>query len=154
MINKSIIILFLICLFCNPSYGSKLLSEEALNYYNEGVRAQMRDDLYDAEINYQKAILLDTNCKKFVFNNYGVIYAYRGETEKAESAFKEALKIDPDYHVATSNLSLLYLKLSMFYKNKGDVKRAFDNLEKAFCYIHYREEPFIIEEEKDVNKVK
>ena len=71
-----------------------------------------------------------------------------GEIAKAELAFKEALKLDPEYKTATSNLAFLYLKLALSYKDKGDIKKALDNYQKAFSY--YPEKTFILEEEKEV----
>ena len=124
------------------------MSEEAINYYNEGVRAQKKGDLYNAEINYQKSILLDVDCKKFVFNNFGVMHADKGKMHEAEIAFKEALKIDSGYNAAVSNLSLLYLKMSKLAKDRGDVRKVLDILEKAILYLPKKS--FIIEQEKEI----
>ena len=152
MISKALIILFLICLFCNPAYASKLLSEQGLDYYNEGVKAQRMGDLRNAQTNYQKAILLDAKYNKFILNNSGIIYANGGDIQKAELAFKEALRIDPDYHVPAFNLSLLYLRLAVYYKENGDTKEALKNLEQAFyCYP---KKSYIIEEEKYIEEDK
>jgi len=150
MNNRILIILFLICLFCNLAFGAELLSEEAIGYYNDGVRAQKKGDLYNADINYQKSILLDVDCKKFVLNNYGLIHASKGQMQKAEIAFKEALKIDPDYNAAIFNLSLLYLKISKLSKDRGDVRKALDYLEKAF--YHFPKKSFIMEGEIEIKR--
>ncbi len=149
MIGKSLVILFLVCLFCNSTYGSELLVEEAFNHYREGLKAQKMGDFYNAQTNYQKSILLDAKYKKYIFNNLGVLHTSKGEMKEAEIKFKEALKIDPYYNVAIVNLSILYFKLSIFYKNKGDTKKALENLEKAFYY--YPEKTFILEEREDIN---
>jgi len=148
MISKSVFILFFIFLLCNIVFGSGLFSEKAIGYYNEGVRAQKRGDFYTAQMNYQKSILLGISYKKFVFNNMGVLYANLQDTGRAETTFKEALMIDPNYDTVAYNLSLLYLKLSIFYKENGDVKNALENLEKAFYY--HPKKSYIIEEEKGI----
>ncbi len=140
MVNKSLTILFLLCLFYSPAYGSELLSEEASNYYYGAVKAQGKGDFYNAEVNYQKCILLDTGYKKFAFNNYGVMYANKGDMSKAEFAFKEALRIDPGYKAPAFNLSLLYLKMSISCKSST---KMFDYIKKAYRY--YPEKSFIIE---------
>ena len=150
MNNRTLIIFFLISSFCYLAYGSELLSEEAIGYYNDGVKAQKSGDFYNADINYQKSILLDVDCKKFVFNNYGVMYAEKEDMQRAETAFKEALAIDPDYNAVILNLSLLYLKISKISKDRGDVRKALDYLEKAF--YNYPKKSFIIEEEIEIKR--
>ncbi|MGD9014817.1 MAG: tetratricopeptide repeat protein [Candidatus Omnitrophota bacterium] len=148
MIARTSIILVLILLFSGLGYAAELLSEEAFNHYNEGVRAQKMRNFYRAQTSYQKAIILDrsTQCKKFIFNNLGVIYAERGEVTKAELAFKEALKLDPDYQTAAFNLTRMYLKLAVAYKDRGNRNKSLEFFEKAFSY--YPTKAFIIEEEK------
>ena len=151
MISKSIIILFLICLFCNLAYGVELRTEEALNHYNEGVGAQMKGDSYNAQTSYQRSILLNDTYKKFVLNNLGVMYANNEEMKEAEFVFKEALKIDPGYDAVIDNLSLLYWKLYKSYKYKGDIEKALENLEKVIPRRPMKS--FIIEAEKDMGRV-
>jgi len=149
MIGRISIILFLILLFSGLGYTAELLFEEAFNNYNEGVMAQKMRNFYSAETSYQKSIIIDrgTKCKKYIFNNLGLIYIERGDTAKAEFAFKEALRLDPDYTIAASNLTLLYLKLAVAYKDRGDMKKALEIFQKAFS--HYPTKTFIMEEEKD-----
>ena len=149
MFSKSIIILFSLCLFCDLTYGTDPYSDEALNHYNEGVRAQMNGDAYNAQTNYQRSILLNDTYKKFILNNFGVMHANNEELKEAEFVFKEALKIDPNYDGVIDNLSLLYWKLYKSYKYKGDLEKALENLEKAFPQPPMKS--FIIEDEKDIN---
>jgi len=150
MIGRTPIVLFIIILFCGIVYGSELFYEEAVGRYNEGVRAQKARDFYSAQTSYQKSIIIDkgTRCKKYIFNNLGVLYIENGQVAKAEIAFREALRLDPDYKTAASNIALLYLKLAISYKDKGDTTRALDNFEKAFSY--YPSRTFIIEGEKEL----
>ena len=149
MVNRALMMLFLLCSFCRIGYATELMSEEAINYYNQAVKAQKMRSYYQAQTGYHKAIIVDqdTKYKKFIFNNLGVIHAESGDVAKAEVAFREALKLDPDYKTAGSNLALLYLKVAIAYKDKGQTKKALENFEKAFSY--YPEGAFMIEEEKE-----
>lgn len=109
--RSSFWVLLLIFLFCNLSYAAELVSKEAVNYYNEGVKAQKAGNFAMAEINYQKTLLLDpynTSWQKFIINNRGVMYARQGDLEKSEAAFDEALRIDPNYKPAQLNLGFIY----------------------------------------------
>lgn len=95
------------------SYAGELVAKEAVNYYNEAVKAQKAANFAVADINYQKTLLLDPNnskWKKFITNNYGVMYAQQGNLEKAEASFNEVLKIDPNYQPAKLNLGYIYEK--------------------------------------------
>jgi tetratricopeptide (TPR) repeat protein len=86
-------------------------SEDAVNYYNEGVKAQQSGDFNAAFNAYQKTLLLvpdNLEYQKFIRNNLGVIYFQRQEFEAAEQFFKEALVIDPNYEAAKINLGLVY----------------------------------------------
>ena len=95
----------------NFSYAEQLVSKEAQNYYDEGVKAQEGSDFFNAEVFYQKVFLLDpTNPRwwKFITNNRGVILARQGDLARAEVAFKAVLKADPEYKPAQLNLGLIY----------------------------------------------
>ena len=48
-------ILLLLALFCNRGYATELMAEEAINYYNQGVKEQRMRNYYQAQTNYQKA---------------------------------------------------------------------------------------------------
>ncbi|MFC1657922.1 hypothetical protein ACFL1D_00905 [Candidatus Omnitrophota bacterium] len=148
MIKETLIALSVLVLLPCVVHGSELLSEEALNYYNEGVKAQRMGDFYSAETSYQKTMIIDksSKCKKSIFNNMGLMNLKRGEAARAEMAFKEALKLDPEYKTAASNLALLYLKLALSYKDRGNTIKALENFEKAFAY--YPQKDFVIEGEK------
>ena len=145
MIKKAIFILAVTCLCSNLSYASELMSEEALTHYNKAVETQGENNVQEAQMLYQMAIVIDSEgiCKKFAFNNLGVMYLNAGKIKKAEYFFNEALKVDPTYEIAKSNLFLLYLKKAMVFKKQGRKEKALDNLGKAFRY--FSEDSFIIE---------
>ena len=104
------VVLFLGC--CGVSYAGALLQEEAIRYFNEGVRAQNAGDYQAADSAYQKALILNNSdhWRKLISNNYGVIYAQQGDLKRAEAAFNEALRMDPDYRIPKLNLGLIYDK--------------------------------------------
>jgi tetratricopeptide (TPR) repeat protein len=97
----------------NLCYATELISREAVNYFNEGVKAQIADDISAANIAYQKVLLIEPHNpirRKIILNNQGIIYAQQGDLEKAEETFKAALEIDPSYLPAQFNLGLVYDK--------------------------------------------
>jgi len=110
-LTKKMFLLVLLILFCcNFSYAGKLTSKEAVNYYNEGVKLQKDSNFAAADLNYQKALLLDpnnTNWQKLILNNRGLMFAKIGDLENAEVSFKAALRIDPNYKPAQLNLGLV-----------------------------------------------
>jgi len=112
-LKKHFFLVIMLLAFYNLASAGELISKEAVNHYNEGVNAQKASNFDMAEIAYQKTLLLDpynTNWQKFIINNRGVIYAQLGDLEKAEAAFNEALKIDPNYEPAKLNLGFIYEK--------------------------------------------
>jgi tetratricopeptide (TPR) repeat protein len=102
-----VVMLFVVCSFC---YAGELVSSEAGKYFNAGVKAQKGGNLVEAEINYQKTVLLDPNnldWQKHILNNRGIMFMQMGDVEKAEAAFRAAMQIDPGYKPAKLNLGLL-----------------------------------------------
>ena len=103
-----LVVVFLLC--CSVSYAGDLTSKEAVNYYNDGVKAQKGGNLAEADINYQKALLLDPNNRewvKFIMNNRGVMFAQFGDLDRADEAFRIALQADPGYKAAQMNMGIL-----------------------------------------------
>jgi len=147
MFSKKIFFsIFIVLISFGFCYAGELFYEEVLNNYNEGVRAQKRNDFRQAMTGYQKALLLmgtaELNYKKSIFNNIGVLYAERGNLEDAQTAFIEALKIDPSYKQANFNLGIIYVKL-------GKTKEALKYLQK----MSGRTDIFIVEEEKRLEEL-
>ncbi len=93
--------------------ASELVMREAVNYYNEGVAAQMIRHFPEAYTAYEKALLIGPYggfLKKYLHNNLGGIFYEIGDMEKAEYNFVEALKVDPKYEHARLNLGLVFDK--------------------------------------------
>jgi tetratricopeptide (TPR) repeat protein len=147
MVSKKILYsIFIVLISFGFSYAGELLYEEGVNHYNAGVKAQKRGDFKQAMADYQKALLLmgstERNYNKFVFNNIGVMYASLGDLEDAETAFLEAVRIDPNYKQANFNLGILYVK-------EGNSKEAFKYWER----LSGGPEIFILEEERQLGEV-
>jgi tetratricopeptide (TPR) repeat protein len=93
--------------------ASELVMREAINYYNEGVAAQMIRHFPEAYTAYEKALLIGPYggfLKKYLHNNLGGIFYEIGDMEKAEYNYVEALKVDPQYEHARLNLGLVFDK--------------------------------------------
>ncbi|MDD5432033.1 MAG: tetratricopeptide repeat protein [Candidatus Omnitrophica bacterium] len=93
--------------FC---FAQELIPKEAADYYVKGVQEQKAGNFDAANMNYQKTLLMDPNntkWNKFILNNRGVMFAQSGDLETAEKAFKEVLRMDPDYTPAKLNLGLI-----------------------------------------------
>jgi len=108
-----LIMVTLFFVLCGVCFAAGLTAKEAVNYYNKGVEAQRNSNFAEADINYQKTLLVDPNnsmWQKFILNNRGVMYAQVGDPEKAEASFKAALGIDSKYKPAITNLTVIYEK--------------------------------------------
>jgi len=115
MFHRKLLLVVAVVVLCLSGvvYAGGLTAQEAMNYFNEGVKAQMAEDYNAAKTAYQKCILVapsDLKWKKFIANNFGIIYLKQGELGKAEENFKEALALDPDYKPAQLNLGMIYEK--------------------------------------------
>jgi Tfp pilus assembly protein PilF len=124
------------------SYAGEGIQEEAVKYYNEGVRAQKSGDLDAARTAYQKAIIIAQGGRKDIlkasFNNLGAISANKEDLRAAAQAFNEALSIDQYYKEANFNTAVLYMKI-------GNTEKATEYLGKALnkkdCYMLESEKP-------------
>jgi len=57
-------------------------------------------------------------------HNIGIIHAGKAEFKKAESRFKKAVEIDPDYAMAYYNLAVVYKKLNDKEKARKNYLKA------------------------------
>jgi len=118
------------------SYAGKMVQEQAVRYYNEGVRAQKSGDIDAAKTAYQKAIMLSEGARKDIlkasYNNVGAIVANKEDLRSAAQAFNEALTIDQYYKEANFNLAVIYLKIGNTEKTLEYLNKA---LNKKDCYM-------------------
>ena len=108
---RNIVILFFILLFSGSAFAGELISKEAVNYYNEGVKLQKASNFAMADSLYQKTLLVDpynSKWQKFILNNRGVMKAQQGSIEEAEILFNRSLQIDPEYLPSKLNLGFIY----------------------------------------------
>ncbi|MBN3040073.1 MAG: hypothetical protein JW867_03010 [Candidatus Omnitrophica bacterium] len=115
---------------------------EAINYYNEGVKAQTGGNSDDALTAYQKALFLahnDTKLQNRIINNMGIIYAKKGLVKQAEQAFKEVIFADPDYRPAKVNLGLIY-------EQYGDRVMALEYWAEALNWDNLKPKAFVVGE--------
>ncbi|MFH1519701.1 MAG: tetratricopeptide repeat protein [Candidatus Omnitrophota bacterium] len=98
------------------SLAEPLTKETAVDYREEGQRAQSIGDLKGALSYYQKAVQLDPKFAQ-AYNDIGVIYETLGENDKALEAYQKALKVDPEYLPAYTNVAFIYEK-------RGDIDNA------------------------------
>jgi Tfp pilus assembly protein PilF len=124
------------------SYAGEIVREQAVKYYNEGLKAQKSGNFDNAKTAYQKAIMLAEGDRKDVIkaihNNLGVMYVNSGEWEAAAQSFSDALSIDPDYKEANFNLGILYAKM-------GEAEKALVYWSKALNKTN----SYILDSEKE-----
>ena len=142
------VLFFIFSFHC--AYAGELMSNEAVNYYNEGVKAQKARNFAAADVAFQKALLLNPNdpqCFKAALNNRGIIYAQGGDLETAQKIFEDLYKMDPHSRQVRMNLGLIYEK----------TKTRLESLEywvKIFDLEGLKPRVFLIEEEMRVDKAK
>lgn len=109
--SRNIVILFFVLLFSGNAFAGELISKEAVNYYNEGVKLQKASNFAMADSLYQKTLLVDpynSKWQKFILNNRGAMKAQQGSMDEAEILFNKSLEIDKDYLPAKLNLGFIY----------------------------------------------
>ena len=82
-----------------------------------------RDRAFAAYVTSQEAIAE----RPEAHYDLGLVYAERGETDKAEQAFRQALKLQPDFVPAYANLADMYRSLG----REDDAEKAIDDGLKA-----------------------
>jgi len=70
-----------------------------------------------------------------VWNNLGMEYANRGQDRQALSAYKQALKINPDYAQIQHNIGQIYLKHRQWHQAIKHYQQAI-NLNKHFLFSY------------------
>ncbi len=143
-VPKAAVVLCLgLFIFWNTASATEMLTAEALQYYNEGVRMQQKGNYVAAEIAYRKFIMLspkDMEHRKRIINNIGVMYTRMGQIDKAEEAFREVLQLQPDYMPAKLNLGLVY-------ELKGQEMRALQYWARLFELDKMKPKDFVLSED-------
>ena len=136
-------ILFLTFSLASNASAGKLASQEAVNYYNEGVRAQKTKNFRVAEIAFQKAALVDptdVRVQKALLNNRAIAYVREGDLQSAEEIFNELLKMDPNDMKAKMNLGLIY------ERTRGRLE-CLEYWAKVFNWEEAKPKDFLLEQE-------
>jgi tetratricopeptide (TPR) repeat protein len=97
--------------FAGNSFAGEVISKEAVNYYQEGLKLQKASNFAMADSFYQKTLLVDpynSKWQKFILNNRGAMKAQQGSMDEAEILFKRSLQVDPAYLPAQLNLGFIY----------------------------------------------
>ncbi|MFA6216993.1 MAG: tetratricopeptide repeat protein [Candidatus Omnitrophota bacterium] len=127
-----------------PSFAEGLATQEAVNYFNEGVKAHKDGDLERANACYQKTMILEpgnNTYRAFVLNNRGAIYMSQGDMGRAEEMFVEALRANPAYKPAQLNLGLVI-------EAKGDRVKALEFWAKVFDIDGQKPKTPVLEEQQ------
>lgn len=93
-----------------PEYQAALAEnpQDSMILTNLGICYQVMGRLDDAEAQYKKAIEMHPNAVWDAYINLGSLYAFRGDTAKAEDAFQKAIKNKPDNARGYNSLAWMY----------------------------------------------
>lgn len=87
------------------------------SYYKRGVKALETNNLEQALIHYNKALMYDENDASS-YTDKGTIYRIRGDLNNAKVAFEKAVALAPDNWIATYNLGVIYDEIGNLEKAK------------------------------------
>ncbi|PIR26911.1 MAG: hypothetical protein COX62_02285 [Deltaproteobacteria bacterium CG_4_10_14_0_2_um_filter_43_8] len=119
--------------------------QEVAKLKDQAVDAFKKSDFDTAWASLNAASSIDEKDAE-VWNNLGVVLRKRGETEKAEKAFKKALDLRPNYPESLNNIAILDI-------HKQDYDTATTHLQKALeLKPNYAEALFHLALVSDLNK--
>lgn len=99
------------CLFYLTAFSAPedltALQKQARDYREKGWQLQKENELEEALVYYQKAILTDPGYP-LPYNDAGVILEALGQAQEAKKLYIKAIEMDPDYPNTYTNLALLY----------------------------------------------
>ena len=76
-------------------------------YYNQGfIKMELENELDSAIYFFDYTIQVDS-LHIYAYNNLGLAYERNGEVEKAKSAYRKAIDINPDFKLAKKNLNII-----------------------------------------------
>jgi tetratricopeptide (TPR) repeat protein len=96
-----------------PRSEAESASSDADRFMQAGISAMQRDDLWDAERQFQKALEFEPESAS-ALNNLGVVRAKLGRVEEAQAAFRRAWELDPTFAEAAGNLGLGLLQCQKY----------------------------------------
>ncbi len=109
-VKNILLVVVFVLVTCSLVFAGDLIAPKAEDYFHEGVKAQKEGQWAAAVAFYSKSKLVDpmnADYEKYIINNAGVRYIKEGDIEKAEAAFRDALRLDPSYRPAQLNLGLI-----------------------------------------------
>jgi tetratricopeptide (TPR) repeat protein len=89
----------------------------------------------EQEIEKEEAVIKRKSADDY--NNLGVSYKNKGKYDEAIVAYKQAIKINPDYGEAYNNLGSAYSELGMYKEAVGSYKKATNLIKPNHAGAHY-----------------
>ncbi len=105
------------------NYSLKINPKNAKVYNALGVAELKRGDLYQAQVNFEKALQVNQHYST-ALDNLGAVYYITNELDKAETYYKKAMAENPTsatlyYHLAQVALKKDDLQKALYYANKS-----------------------------------
>ena len=100
--------------------GSLEIKKKEETLFQEGLRLLRERDYLLAAAHFLALTLLDPHHVK-AWNNLGIAYFHLGERERAQRAFEEALRLDPQNQLARENM-VLFTKIYQGGRENGSKK--------------------------------
>ncbi len=136
--KKLLILTALVVISCAPKQEKKV-QEQWRYLYDLGMSAYYAKNYSEAIARLYEATKVAPDRPK-VWNALGLTYMEVEEFQKAEKAFKNALRADPSYSEAKMNLGILYAKAKDYkkaieYLSQALKDEAFEKKHIAFYYL-------------------
>jgi tetratricopeptide (TPR) repeat protein len=104
------------------------LREEAMNWWQRGYEAQMRQQLDEAIDHYTRSIEIFPTAEAYTFRGWAK--SFQGKLDEAIEECIKAIEVDPDYGNP-------YNDIGAYLIQKGDMRGAIPWLERAFDTKRY-----------------
>ncbi len=91
--------------FNPPKTVADEVQQQALSFYNQGLKLYYQRDFPNALTLFNKALTLDSNCYQ-ALNGKGATYAFQGRYAEGLALINQALRINPDFEYGYFNLGL------------------------------------------------
>jgi len=120
---KYLILLF-ITLFLLSCKASPEYYQQKTSSHKEVARIYFEEGRYTEALKELELAKAPDKCDAEIYNLFGLVYMAKKEYDKAEEAFKEAIKLDPNFSEAYTNLGSLKML-------QGKYKEAISYFEEA-----------------------